>query len=83
MTSETLNDPVVVGAIFGHGAKVSPAWFVFGGRKVKVSGVNHVWIERQGLATLHHFSVSDGPDTFHLVMNSETLSWHIEGISLP
>jgi hypothetical protein len=82
MSNEKLHDPVVVGAIFGHGTKVSPAWFLFGGQKIKVSCVNHVWIERQGLATLHHFSVSDGSDTFHLVMNSETLSWHMEGVNL-
>jgi len=83
MSSEKLHDPVVVGAIFGNGTRVSPAWFLFGGRKIKVSGINHVWEERQGLATLHHFSVTDGSDTFHLVMNTETLSWNIEGVSLP
>jgi hypothetical protein len=82
MSNEKLHDPVVVGAIFGHGTKVSPAWFLFGGRKIKVDRVHHIWEERVGLATLYHFSVSDGSDTFHLVMNNETLSWYMEGVNL-
>ena len=51
--------------------------------QIKVDRVHHIWEERVGVATLYHFSVSDGSDTFHLVMNNETLSWHMEGVSLP
>ena len=80
--SSKLHEPVIVGAIFGHETAIKPAWFIFGGRKIRISSVHHAWIERQGQTVLRHFSVSDGEDTFHIVMNSETLTWHMEGVGL-
>jgi hypothetical protein len=76
-------EPVTVGAVFHAPGNVKPAWFVWNGRKIRVVRTNHVWSEREGIITLHHFSVSDGTDIFHLVMNSETQTWHLEGVQLP
>jgi hypothetical protein len=73
---------VTVGAIFGSGSGIRPAWFHFGGRKVRIERTNYSWTERQGQATLHHFSVSGGGDIYHLVFSSEDLTWHLELVSL-
>lgn len=83
MEDGKLFEPVAVGAIFEPPARVRPAWFIWNGRKIKVVRTNHAWSEREGRATLYHFSVSDGTDTFHLVMNNDTQSWHLEEVQLP
>jgi hypothetical protein len=43
---------------------------------------NHAWTRREGIATHYHFSVTDGNDTYHLVMNSDTQSWHLDGVQM-
>ena len=82
MNNEKILEPVTVGAIFEPTASVKPAWFIWNDRKIKVVRTNHAWSEREGIATRFHFSVTDGMDTFHLVMNSDTQSWHLEGVQL-
>jgi hypothetical protein len=82
LDNEKLIEPVTVGAIFEPPAKVKPAWFIWNGRKIRVVRTNHTWSEREGIATLYHYSVTDGTDTFHLVMNSDAQSWHLEGVQL-
>lgn len=82
MNGRKLLEPIAVGAIFEPPGRVRPAWFIWNSRKIKVVRTNHTWSEREGRATLHHFSVSDGSDTFHLVMNNDTHSWHLEAVHL-
>jgi hypothetical protein len=76
-------EPVTVGVIFEPPSNVRPAWFIWNSRKIKILRTNHAWSQREGIATLYHFSVTDGSDTFHLVMNSDTQAWHLEGVQLP
>lgn len=83
MNSDNYLETVTVGAIFEPSAKVKPAWFIWNGRKIRIVRTNHSWSQREGIATLYHFSVTDGTDTFHLVMNSGTQSWYLEGVQLP
>jgi hypothetical protein len=82
MTGPDTGEKVIVGAIFGSGARIRPAWFLFGGRKVKVEKTNYMWTERRGRDILHHFSVSSDGDIFHLVYSSEDLSWHLGLVKL-
>ena len=82
MNSENLLEPVTVGAIFEASANLKPAWFIWNGRRIKIVRTNHTWSEREGITTLYHFSVTDGSDTFHLVMKSDTQAWHLEGVQL-
>ena len=82
MSSEKFHEQIAVGAIFDPAVRLRPAWFIWSGRKVKVVRTNSVWSEREGIATLYHFSVTDGTDTFHLVMNSETQTWYLEEVNL-
>lgn len=82
MNSEKILEPVIVGAIYEPAANVKPVWFIWNGRKIKVVRTNHAWSQREGTATLYNFSVTDGTDTFHLVMNNDTQSWHLEGVQV-
>lgn len=82
MSNEKLHETVTVGAVFEPPTRVRPAWFIWNGRRIRIIRTNHAWSEREGITTLFHFSVTDGADTFHLVMNNETQSWHLEGIQL-
>ena len=82
MNNESFLESITVGAVFEPSAAVRPAWFIWNGRKIRVVRTNHTWSEREGIATLYHFSVTDGSDTFHIVLNSDTQSWHLEGIQL-
>ena len=82
MENGRLLEPIAVGAIFEPPSSVKPAWFVWNGRKIRILRTNHAWSQREGTATLYHFAVTDGTDTFHLVMNSDTQSWHLEGVQV-
>jgi hypothetical protein len=82
MVDAVVGEKVTVGAVFGSGSRIRPAWFHFGGRKIRIEKIHYSWTERQGRATLHHFSVSDGSDVYHLVFSSEDLAWHLETVSL-
>ena len=82
LKNEKFLESITVGAIFELPASVKPAWFIWNGRKIKIVRTNHIWSERKGTAKLYHFSVTDGTDTYHLVMNSETQSWYLEEVNL-
>ncbi len=82
MSVEKLHEPVTVGAIFQPSRDPRPAWFLWHGRKIRIRDTNMVWSERQGRTVLYHFSVTDGADTYHLVMNGENHTWHVEGVQL-
>lgn len=82
MTSEKMNEKVVVGAVFGHGGTVKPAWFFWNGRKVRLTQTTYSWTERRGTDTLHHFAVTDGADTYELVLDSSTLAWRLSGVDV-
>ena len=82
MNGQTILEPVTVGVIFEPPARIRPAWFLWNGRKIRVVRTHHSWSEREGTATLYHFSVTDGTDIFHLVMNNDAQSWHLEGVQL-
>ena len=82
MNDGKLLEMITVGAIFEPPANVKPAWFIWNGRKIQIVRTNHTWSQREGITTLYHFSVTDGTDTFHLVMNSDTQTWQLHGIQL-
>jgi hypothetical protein len=71
-----LNEPIKVGAVFSKGG-ISPAWFSWNGRQVRVRETCLVWKTRQGSARLIHFSVSDGQGLYELCYNAETLGWRL------
>jgi hypothetical protein len=77
---EKLNEKIIVGAIFGHDNPVSPAWFVWNGRKIRVTHTNYSWTERQGTDMLHHFAVTDGQDSYELVLDTTSLAWRLAGV---
>ncbi len=80
MKVEGLSEKVVVGAVFGSGSRVQPAWFIWKGQKFRVKETTYSWMEKRGSAMLHHFAVTDGADLYELVLDNISLSWKLERI---
>jgi len=77
---EDLSAKVVVGAVFGSGNLVRPAWFIWNGRKYTVKETTYTWTERRGTGMLYHFAVTDGADLFELVLDNTSLAWTLEKV---
>ncbi|MFV1957415.1 MAG: DUF6504 family protein [bacterium] len=80
MRMEDLSEKVVVGAVFGSGNQVRPAWFIWNGRKYTVKETTYTWTERRGTGMLYHFAVTDGADLFELVLDNASLAWTLEKV---
>ena len=68
--------PVRVGAVFERG-RVRPVWFVSGSRRVQIDRITYRWKEREGMATLLHFSIDAGGEVYDLVCRLDTLEWFL------
>ena len=82
MPTQTVQEPVDVGALFRRGAKPAPKWFVWNGRKYVVKAVAMTWASKEGESPLLHYSVTAGADAFDLCLNQKTLLWSLEKIHL-
>jgi hypothetical protein len=80
MRTQDLHERVIVGAVFGSGDTIRPTWFIWQGRRYRISDVHFSWAHRRGSSTFRHFAVSDGSDQFELVLNGESLIWHLEKV---
>ncbi|UCF29949.1 MAG: hypothetical protein JSV26_07595 [bacterium] len=79
--AQEIQERVVVGAVFGAGGKMRPAWFIWRKRRYRISGITFSWSERRGSAILHHFTVTDGSDLYELVLDGEALTWYLEKVA--
>jgi hypothetical protein len=75
-----LDEPIVVGAVFGGGKKLRPVWFVRNGREHRIQTENAVWTTREGRAAIYHFSVSDGSGLYEICYNTEAMTWRLRGV---
>jgi len=75
-----LDEPIVVGAVFGGGKKLRPVWFLRNGREHRIKTENAVWTTREGRAVVYHFSVSDGSDLYEICYNTEAMTWRLKGV---
>ncbi len=75
-----LDESIVVGAVFGGGRKMRPVWFVRNGREHRIQREFSSWTTREGRATVHHFSVSDGSALFEICYNTEAMAWRLRGV---
>lgn len=76
---EHIDTPIKVGAIFERG-KISPAWFIWEGRKYTVKGINYFWKRKEGQNTIYFFSVTEGENNFELAFYIPHLTWKLEKI---
>jgi hypothetical protein len=75
---EHLDEKIKVRADFGGGT-VKPLVFMRRGQIHKVVKVNCYWMDREGSAKIHYFSVtSDTGDVYQLHLNSDDMVWHLD-----
>ena len=81
MSTENVDEPVTVGAVF-RGRDVLPRWFTRGPVRHDIKSINMTWRSRDGEAPLRHYSVSAGGNTYQLRLNQKTMEWRLEKVSL-
>lgn len=74
METVAINENIRVGVAFDN-QKVFPVWFRWRNRYYKVRAVSFTWNSSQGFEKLHHYSVTDGANTYELCFNAHTLQW--------
>ncbi len=72
-----VNEQIKVGAVFGGKRKIHPRWFIWNERQYRIKEITYTWSERQGRASLHYFSATDGVNIFELCYNSESMLWFL------
>lgn len=78
MLVERLDEKIKVRADFGGGT-IKPLVFMRRGQIHKVVKVNCYWMDREGNAKIHYFSVtSDTGDVYQLHLNSDDMVWHLD-----
>lgn len=77
MDTETIEESVEVGAIFGKN-KIKPKWFIWNGRKVDIKELTYAWKAREGEAVIQYFAVTDGATSYELSLNQKTMSWTLQ-----
>jgi len=74
METVVVDEMVRVGAAFDR-RKVVPMWFMWRDRYYRVKSVAYSWDTSQGIAIVHHYSVTDGTNQYELLFNATTLEW--------
>ncbi len=74
METVSVDESIRVGAAFDN-RRVMPMWFRWRNRHYRVKAVTYAWCSDQGIAKLHHYSVTDGVNLYELRFNTSTLEW--------
>ncbi|MGD9578120.1 MAG: hypothetical protein AB7Y74_07700 [Syntrophorhabdus sp.] len=59
---------------------IRPIKFKWSGKLVTVQEVTYTWKSREGQASVHHFSVTDGTSLYELSFHSQSLIWRLENL---
>jgi hypothetical protein len=79
---ENINEQVQVIAIFGDEyKKIRPFKMQWHDKDYLISEVGYLRKQKEGKATWHVFSVTDGANFFELMFNSESLVWMLGRVS--
>lgn len=62
--------------------KIKPVWFVWRGRQYRIKEVTYTWTNKEGRATVHYFSVTDGQDLYEIAYNTETMVWKLVAVEV-
>jgi hypothetical protein len=76
---QRIDEPVRVGAVFGPGSLIRPAWFDWRRRKYEVEEVTYRWHEQEGSSTAIHFTVTAGGALYELVFDTGRQNWVLAG----
>jgi hypothetical protein len=78
MLVEHLDEKIKVRADFGGGT-VKPIVFMRRGQIHRVIKVNCYWMDREGAAKIHYFSVtSDSGDVYQMHFSSDDMIWQLD-----
>ncbi len=77
---EQIKELVRIAAVFTPGQQIKPVWFDWHRRQHKIVQTTSLWKERQGDATLLHFSVTDGEALYELIYNTREQNWMLNGV---
>jgi hypothetical protein len=61
-------------------AGIRPIKFKWSGRLITVQEVTYTWRSREGQASVHHFSVTDGTSLYELSFHTQSLVWRLENL---
>ena len=74
-----IEEQIKVAAVFG-GGKVLPRWFVWRGRKYKITEITYIWKDTEGKKTRHHYAVTDGANLYELCYVEHDMSWYLASV---
>ncbi len=82
MLVEQLDESIRVRADF-KGGTIKPLVFVRRGQIHRVTSVNCRWMDRDGTAKIHYFSVtSDSGDVYQIHLNAGDMTWHLDQVMI-
>jgi len=61
---------------------IRPIKFKWSGKLITVQDVTYTWRSREGQASVHHFSVTDGASLYELSFHTQSLVWKLENIEV-
>ncbi|MDD2851019.1 MAG: hypothetical protein PHY09_03855 [Desulfuromonadaceae bacterium] len=79
---ERISQPIRIAAIFTPDRQIRPVWFDWNNRKHTIVETCYFWKEKNGNATLFHFSVRDEGALYELIYNTTEQSWTLDGIEV-
>jgi hypothetical protein len=81
-----IGEPIKVGVVFGAdcigGKKIKPVWFIWKERQYRIKEVTYTWTGKEGSASVHYFSVTDGQDLYEIAYNTETVVWKLMAVEV-
>jgi len=75
----SVEEGIRVGVAFDS-RRVRPVWFRWKNRYYRVKATTYTWSTSHGAARLHHYSVTDGANTYELKFNTSTLEWTLSKV---
>ncbi len=79
-----IGEPIKVGVVFGAncigGKNIKPVWCIWKERQYRIKEVRYTWTNKEGSASLHYLSVTDGQNLYEISYNTETMVWKLIAI---
>jgi hypothetical protein len=73
-----IGEKVSVLASFTDG--IRPIKFKWSGMLITVKEITYTWKSKEGQASIHHFSVTDGVSLYELSFHTQSLAWRLENL---
>ena len=81
-----IDEPIKVGVVFGAncigGKKIKPVWFIWKEKQYHIKEVTYAWTNKEGSASVHYFSVTDGQNLYEISYNAETMVWVLMAVEM-